>query len=107
VVAPSVALRSIVKASYYYYRARYYDPGIGRFLSGDPAGGDQFENVYAYVENDLLNSIDPSGATKAEVCCRGLLKRYLKFINPAPLWKHCYIQLSFDDGTKQTYGVLG
>jgi RHS repeat-associated protein len=45
----------------YYYRARYYDPSIGRFLSEDPIrfwGGVDF---YKYVENDPVNSTDPSG----------------------------------------------
>ncbi len=46
----------------YYHRARYYDPGAGRFLSRDPigfAGGDS--NVYAYVLNDPVNHSDPTG----------------------------------------------
>ena len=46
----------------YYYRARYYDPRWGRFISEDPirfAGGDV--NVYAYVQNDPINWIDPWG----------------------------------------------
>jgi RHS repeat-associated protein len=50
----------------YYYRARYYDPEAGRFLSRDPAGfaaGD--ENLYAYVFGDPLNWVDPSGNTAA------------------------------------------
>jgi len=37
----------------YYYRARYYDPTIQRFLSEDPmdfAGGDH--NLYRYVGNN-------------------------------------------------------
>ncbi len=46
----------------YYYRARYYHPGLQRFLSQDPigfAGGDF--NLYAYVGNDPANSYDPLG----------------------------------------------
>jgi RHS repeat-associated protein len=46
----------------YYYRARYYDPGVGRFASEDPvgcAGGDV--NFYAYVKNGPVNWIDPEG----------------------------------------------
>ena len=42
-----------------YYRARYYDPTIGRFLSEDP--WDQGPNLYAYVDNDPTNLVDPLG----------------------------------------------
>jgi len=45
-----------------YYRARYYHPGLQRFISEDPiefAGGDQ--NLYAYVRNAPLVYIDPLG----------------------------------------------
>jgi RHS repeat-associated protein len=44
-----------------YYRARYYDPGIGRFISKDPAGMPDGVNRYAYVGNDPVNATDPSG----------------------------------------------
>jgi RHS repeat-associated protein len=46
----------------YYYRARYYDPGIGRFLSEDPIGfrgGDYHRN--RQVTNSPHNFIDPMG----------------------------------------------
>ncbi len=45
-----------------YYRARWYDPQVGRFISEDPIqfkGGDI--NLYAYVNNRPLNHVDPSG----------------------------------------------
>jgi RHS repeat-associated protein len=45
----------------YYYRARYYDPQTGRFISEDPirfAGGNDF---YGYVWNDPVNYADPLG----------------------------------------------
>jgi RHS repeat-associated protein len=46
----------------YYYRARYYDPAIGRFISEDPLGfGAGDVNFYAYVGNNPVNANDPSG----------------------------------------------
>jgi RHS repeat-associated protein len=44
-----------------YYRARYYDPKIGRFISEDPIGFDGGINFYAYVGNNPANWTDPSG----------------------------------------------
>ena len=45
----------------YYYRARYYDPEVGRFLTEDPLGFGAGVNFYAYVNNNPLNFTDPSG----------------------------------------------
>ncbi len=45
-----------------YNRARYYNPGTGRFISNDPsgfAGGDA--NLYRYVGNSPIIFVDPSG----------------------------------------------
>ena len=44
------------------YRARYYDPSIGRFISEDPIGfAGSGTNFYAYVKNDPINLTDPLG----------------------------------------------
>jgi uncharacterized protein RhaS with RHS repeats len=46
----------------YYYRARFYDPMIGRFLSEDPIGFSSGDvNLYRYVANNPINLIDPLG----------------------------------------------
>jgi RHS repeat-associated protein len=45
----------------YHYRARTYDPDVGRFLSKDPSGMADGPNAYAYVGNNPVNWIDPSG----------------------------------------------
>ena len=48
----------------YYYRARYYDPQLARFVSEDPAGLAGGINRYTYVEGDPVNYTDPSGMQK-------------------------------------------
>jgi RHS repeat-associated protein len=45
----------------YYYRARYYSPTLGRFISEDPAGFLAGVNGYSYVGNDPTDATDPSG----------------------------------------------
>lgn len=43
-----------------YLRARYYDPGVGQFLSRDLLLP-MTRSPYAYVEGNPLNSLDPTG----------------------------------------------
>ncbi len=45
----------------YYYRARYYNPYIGRFLQTDPVGYNDGINWYLYCRNNPLARVDPSG----------------------------------------------
>jgi RHS repeat-associated protein len=45
----------------YYYRARYYDPRIGRFISADPEGLRDGVNLYSCVGNHPVGRIDPLG----------------------------------------------
>jgi len=45
-----------------YYRARYYDPNVGKFLSEDPLGfGGSGPNLYAYAHNSPVDLFDPMG----------------------------------------------
>src|SRR3989338_4965452 len=49
----------------YYYRARYYDAKVGRFISKDPFHGvlrkPQTLNRYPYVKNNPIKFVDPLG----------------------------------------------
>jgi RHS repeat-associated protein len=45
----------------YYYRARYYSPYVGQFLTTDPIGTKDDPNLYAYVGLDSANATDPTG----------------------------------------------
>jgi len=56
------------KGAYYdgytgYYRmgVRYYDPGVGRFISEDPLGLAAGINPYTFAANDPVNGYDPGG----------------------------------------------
>jgi RHS repeat-associated protein len=48
----------------YFYRARYYDPTNGRFLSEDPIGFDGGVNLYSYASNSPINWVDPTGQSQ-------------------------------------------
>ena len=50
----------------YYYRARYYDPKAGRFVSPDPIGLRSGINLYRYVHNRPVRFIDPMGLCPAD-----------------------------------------
>jgi RHS repeat-associated protein len=47
----------------YYYRARYYDPSLGRFLTEDPLRYDP-TSFYSYVGGNPIVWADPSGLYK-------------------------------------------
>jgi hypothetical protein len=61
----------------YYYRARYYDPKLGRFISEDPLGLDAGVSFYAYVKNNPVNAIDPYGLRDCPVspCMQSCLEQ--------------------------------
>jgi RHS repeat-associated protein len=68
-VDPSVAGNPITFAGEYQdpitglydLRARQYDPTMGDFLSPDPLGPQDYASVYAYVDDNPLGYLDPSG----------------------------------------------
>jgi RHS repeat-associated protein len=50
-----------------YYRARWYDPELGRFISEDPIGLGGGINQFSYVSNNPQNGKDPFGLYEMDV----------------------------------------
>ena len=92
-----------------YYRARYYDPKIGRFISEDPLWLDG-PNRYPYVRNNPTNLVDPDGKNAVALVGGGALaiwfvgcpayvgSYYEKWVNPyesvdpSQRLKHCVVE---------------
>jgi RHS repeat-associated protein len=49
---------------------RAYDANLGRWISEDPMGLDEGPNLYAYVENDPIANVDPSGLYTIDRSCK-------------------------------------
>ena len=107
----------------FYYRARYYDVLLGRFIGRDPIGYRGGKNLYEYVGDNPASLTDPSGKKHTMHCsctCYYPATEVRESGLPAPLtgdysfwgcvsacqllsnptrncdWEHLYI---FDDGT--------
>jgi RHS repeat-associated protein len=77
------------ETSLYFYRARYFDPQNGRFLSEDPSGFNDGVNFYRYVHNDPIDNADPTGLTTykgfpadLEIQMRNAVNDVLKKLSP-------------------------
>ncbi len=55
-----------LKSGLYYYGCRWYVPNVQRWLNRDPLGEFGGINLYGYVLNSPVGSIDPSGL--AQIC---------------------------------------
>lgn len=95
-----------------YYRARYYDSTIGRFISEDPfgmiSGG---INLYLYADNGPIDYKDPFGQQKLKDCDQNCaeaakikLRVKLMTIVGSPKWSELYYDLAQADG--QSYVIF-
>lgn len=69
---------ALPEVSLYHYKARVYDPALGRFLQTDPVGYTDDLDLYNYVGNDPLNRADPSGLDWRNTVERWLGRQALK-----------------------------
>ena len=75
-------------SSRYYYRARYYDATIGRFISEDPIDSTPGRSPYAYVRNSPSDLTDPSGlqACYREPNCNDINRDIENLVNDMRRW---------------------
>jgi RHS repeat-associated protein len=93
-----------------YYRARHYDPKLGRFLSEDDMGFLAGPNFYAYVLGNPTTLTDPMGLSARLFC---------EFIDPAKgsgsgraaavvaLALHCYVDVKCPGKYHVTLEIYG
>jgi RHS repeat-associated protein len=72
----------------FYYRARYYDPVLKRFVTEDPIGLEGGINLYTYVRSNPVGLNDPTGESPAcapgDTMCQ-MAMRNAGIQNPAPM----------------------
>lgn len=95
------------ETSWYYLQSRYYDPGIGRFISADvylsTGQGVLGCNAYCYCGNNPVNNLDASGFISLPVT-----PYYETITMPEPDARQKTINYlkTFDDGTPQRHAIV-
>lgn len=85
-----------VESGLYYYRARYYDAMLGRFITKDPAGIEEGPKLYPYVGNNPITNVDPTGLAIGYYCTIHAFMaawdaRTSYFSSTTDKWKHAYV----------------
>jgi RHS repeat-associated protein len=92
----------------YYYRARYYDPVVGKFLSRDPIGlAGKDINMNRYVKNSPTNLLDPDGTVSIIAIAIALRASWMavcvqaawdgaESYSPDDKEKHCYFSCFYN-----------
>jgi RHS repeat-associated protein len=63
----------------YYYRARYMDPTLGRFIGQDPLGFEAGDlNLFRYVNNEPVGTKDPYGLESVVDCVLSFARHRLE-----------------------------
>jgi len=95
----------------YFYRARYYNPTLGRFISRDPLSGAEFSqgtNLYAYCGNNFLNAIDPTGLTDYDAAStQATLNAAAAAATAGPIQGLLYMYNNNQGGGTLDFGIYG
>lgn len=72
--------RETAESDLLFYRARFYDASVGRFLSEDPVGSNVGQSRYAYVGNAPMTWKDPLGRMRRKDKCKATCPDLLQAI---------------------------
>ena len=75
---------------------RFYDPETGRYITADPIGLDGGMNLYAYVQNNPVNWVDPEGES------------YIYYVNQGLYYGTLALEhYGLDGAPGNLYGIVG